>query len=480
MTPKHMRLAFGAICLSLILPGPRLFCAADDPYVGSIKTFLADHFDAGKACIVIGLVDEHGSTVIPWGKLGNGTDQDVNGDSVFFIGSVSKTFTTLLLVDMVERGEMKLEDPAAEYLPKAVKMPTYGGKQITLLDLATHTAGFPVNPGNMSGKDEQERYETYSIEKMYAFLSSYALSRDPGTEFEYSNVGMALLGHVIALQAASDFNSLLVDRIARPLGMQSTRVTLTPGLSARLSMGHDQSGQPSPPWNLQVYAPAGGVFSTANDLLKYVSANAGLAASKLTPLMEETHTIRHTDSRGLPDVPGFGVFGRTSMDWVDRAALQPPGMELLGHAGGAGSYHAWVGFDLRQRRGVVVLTTANNDLSAEAIGWTLLQRLPLTVESARLFARELVGIGVALDLNPQTGTLRIDKVFPRSPAALAGLASGMIIQRVGDVSLEGKSLAECMRLLRGGVGTKVRLEVVDSAQKIAKVELMRQRFSITP
>jgi CubicO group peptidase (beta-lactamase class C family) len=293
-------------------------------------------------------------------------------------------------------------------------------------------------------------------------------------------VGMALLGHVIALKAASNFNSLVVDRVARPLGMESTGVTLTPGLKARLAMGRDDSGNPSPPWNLQAYAPAGGVLSTANDLLKYVSANAGLATSKLTPLMETTHMIRHSDSRGLPDVPGFGVFGQTAMDWVDRAALQPPGMELLGHAGGAGSYHAWVGFDSRQRRGVVVLTTANNDLSAEAIGWTLLQGLPLTAESARLFARELAGIGVALDWNRQTGVLRIDKVFPKSPAAQAGLAPGMIIQRVDDVSLEGKSLPECMRLLRGNVGTKVRLEVVDSARKVASVELMRQRFSVTP
>jgi CubicO group peptidase (beta-lactamase class C family) len=176
-------------------------------------------------------VDEHGSTVIPWGKLGNGTGQDVNGDSVFSVGSVSKTFTTLLLIDMVDRGEMKPEDPVAKYLPKSVKIPTRGAKQITLLDLATHTAGFPVNPDNMSGKDDKERYKTYSIEKMYAFLSSYALSRDPGTEFEYSNVSMALLGHVIELTpqetpagSESQFSpsrSTYNPRIRVPIGIQN-------------------------------------------------------------------------------------------------------------------------------------------------------------------------------------------------------------------------------------------------------------------
>jgi len=287
---------------------------------------------------------------------------------------------------MIERGEMKLDDPVAKYLPKSVKMPTHGGKEITLLHLATHTAGFPGNPDNMTGGNDKERYETYTVEKMYAFLSNYTLGRDPGTEFEYSNVGMALLGHVIALKAGTNFESLIVNRICRPLHMDSTCIALTPELKARLAMGHDESGKPSPPWKLQAYSPAGDVHSTANNLLKYVSANAGLAPSSLTPVMEKTHMIRFKDSRGLSDMPGFGVFGRTAMDWVDRAAYQPPGMELLGHAGGAGSYHAWVGFDKKQHRGVVVLTTAN-DVSSEAIGWTLLQRLPLKRENATEFAK---------------------------------------------------------------------------------------------
>jgi CubicO group peptidase (beta-lactamase class C family) len=403
----------------------------------------------------------------------------VNGDSVFFIGSVSKTFTALLLLDMVDRGEMKLEDPVAKYLPKSVKMPTYGGKQITLLDLATHTAGFPVNPDNMVGKNDRERYESYTVERMYAFLSSYKLSRDPGSEFEYSNIGMALLGHVIALRAASDFDSLVVDRISRPLQMASTRVTLSAELRARLAMGHDDSGKPSPPWQFQVYEPVGSVLSTANDLLRYASANAGLSPSRLSMLMEKTHVIRHQDLRGMPDVPGFGVFGRTAMDWTDRGGLQPPGMDLLAHAGGAGSYHAFVGFDIKQQRGVVVLTTAGDSISVEALGWTILQRRALTAESAKQFARELAGIGAALELDQQA-QLRIYKVFPKSPAARAGLGSGMIIRRIDSIPLAGKSLGECMQLLRGDVGTKVRLEVLDLEGKTVLIEITRQKFTIEP
>ena len=241
-------------------------------------------------------------------------------------------------------------------------------------------------------------------------------------------------------------------------------------------MGHDDSGKSSPPWKLQAYSPAGDVHSTANNLLKYVSAHVRLAPSSLTPVMEKTHMIRFKDSRGLSEVPGFGVFGRTAMDWVDRAAYQPPGMELLGHAGGAGSYHAWVGFDKKQRRGVVVLTTAN-DVSAEAIGWTLLQRLPLKRENANEFAKEVVGLGFAFDLDKKTHTLLVTRVYPQSPASQAGLSAGLIIQKIEDVPTAGKTVAECAVLLRAKGSPKVRLELVNQERKETNtVELTRGKF----
>jgi CubicO group peptidase (beta-lactamase class C family) len=449
-----------------------------DAEADGIKAFLHDNFRQTNACMVIALADQSGNRVVGAGKLDNGTDREVNGDTVFFIGSVSKTFTALLLQDAVERGEMKLDDPVAKFLPTSIKMPTHGGKEITLLDLATHTAGFPINPDNMSGADDKERYETYTVEKMFAFLSGYTLRRDPGTEFEYSNVGMALLGHVIALRTGTNFESLVVNRICRPLHMDSTCITLTPELKARLAMGHDDSGKPSPPWKLQAYSPAGNILSTANDLLKYVSANAGLAPSSLTPLMKEAQVVRFKDSRGLSDVPGFGVFGRTAMDWVDRGAYQPPGMELLGHAGGAGSYHAWVGFDKKQRRGVVVLTTAN-DVSSEAIGWTLLQRLPLKRENANEFAKEIVGLGFAFGLDKKTHTPLVTKVYPESPASQAGLSAGLIIQKIENVPTTGKTIAECAILLRANGSPTVRLELINpdpERKETNTVELTRGKF----
>src|SRR4051812_24772898 len=164
-----------------------------------IKNMLRDYIDTDKLGVglVVGTADEHGTRVISHGKLDDGSDRDVDADTVFEIGSVTKVFTALLLQDMVERGEMKLDDPVEKYLPERVRMPRYEGKQITLLHLATHTSGLPGNPGNLSPRTWRDPDQAdYSVEQLYEFLSGYKLRRAPGMQAEYSNVGMELLGHV--------------------------------------------------------------------------------------------------------------------------------------------------------------------------------------------------------------------------------------------------------------------------------------------
>ncbi len=102
---------------------------------------------------------------------------------------------------MVQRGEVALTDPVAKYLPPEVKMPERGGKQITLEDLATHTSGLPRMPTNFTPKDPANPYADYSVEQMYQFLSAYQLTRDIGSQYEYSNLGGGLLGHALARRA---------------------------------------------------------------------------------------------------------------------------------------------------------------------------------------------------------------------------------------------------------------------------------------
>src|SRR5687767_11534886 len=159
--------------------------------------------------IVIGLLDATGTRRI----IAAGADSA----GVFEIGSITKVFTTSLLQDMVDRGEVRLGDAVSQYLPKSVKVPARGGHEITLLDLATQSSGLPRMPKNFTPRDSMNPYADYSVQQLYTFLSGYELTRDPGAEYEYSNLGMGLLGHALALKGRASYEELLRRRILAPL-----------------------------------------------------------------------------------------------------------------------------------------------------------------------------------------------------------------------------------------------------------------------
>ena len=132
--------------------------------------------------IVVGVIGGHGRRIITYGSLEKGDPRPLNGDTIFEIGSVTKVFTSLLLSDMVQRGEVTLADPVAKYLPPEVKVPERGGRVITLVDLSTHTSGLPRLPTNFKPKDPANPYADYTVEQLYQFLSTYQLTRDIGSQ----------------------------------------------------------------------------------------------------------------------------------------------------------------------------------------------------------------------------------------------------------------------------------------------------------
>lgn len=138
-----------------------------------------------------------------------------------------------------------------------MKVPTRNGRQITLLDLATHTSGLPRLPDNFSPKNADNPYADYTVEQMYAFLSGYTLPRDIGATYEYSNLGSGLMGHLLARNDGTNYEALVLERICRPLGMTNTQVVLTPGLKARLATGHNAAGERVSNWDLPTLAGAG-------------------------------------------------------------------------------------------------------------------------------------------------------------------------------------------------------------------------------
>lgn len=316
--------------------------------------------------IVVGLVDERGSRVVSFGKMDTGTDRAVDGDTLFEVGSITKTFTGVLLEDMVERGEMKLDDPVAKYLPPSVKVPAYRGKQITLLDLATHTSGLPDNADNLEPRRADNSRADYSVQKLDAFVSGYRLTREPGSKYEYSTVGIALLAQAITRKAGRDYEALVVDRICRPLKMDSTRIALTPELGSRFAQGHNYYGYKTAHTDWGALAGGAALRSTANDLLKFVSANLALAPSNLTKLLKKTHVTRFRASLDA-DTDVDTDIGLTWMIMHDTDKTT-----IIGHGGLTRGFTTFVGFDKARHRGVVVLCNSL-DLDVSRIGRILLE-----------------------------------------------------------------------------------------------------------
>ncbi len=290
----------------------------------------------------------------------------LDGNTVFEIGSITKTFTSALLADMVQRGEVRLDDPVSKFLPAAVHVPQRGGKQITLLDLATQSSGLPRLPNNMSPANALNPYADYSVQQLYDFLSHYELTRDIGSQFEYSNLGVGLLGHTLALHAGKSYEALLTERILEPLGMHETRITLTPEMREHLAVGHASNGTVMQNWDLPTLAGAGALRSTANDMTKFLATNLDSTAGRVARAL----AVAHVPLRGAgSDQMKIGLV------WL---TLNQFGTPLVWHNGGTGGYHSFIGFDPAKGRGVIVL--ANISANIDDIGMHMLDdRFPLTV-----------------------------------------------------------------------------------------------------
>jgi serine-type D-Ala-D-Ala carboxypeptidase/endopeptidase len=338
------------------------------PTDSEIRQILVDRIDKERQSvgIVVGVIEPAGRRVVAYGSLDKGDKRPLDGDTIFEIGSVTKVFTSLLLAEMVQRGEVALTDPVAKYLPAGVTMPERGGRQITLQDLATHASGLPRLPSNLKPKDPANPYADYSVDQLYQFLSSYQLTRDIGSKYEYSNLGGGLLGHVLARRAGMDYETLVRTRICEPLGMKSTGITLSADMEARFAVGHNQAQEATANWDLPTLAGAGALRSTANDLLLFLAANLGYTKSPLAPAMAAMVTVRQPTG-----VPGLDV----ALGWH---ILTKDGREIIWHNGGTGGFRTFIGYDPKNRIGVVALSNASTATGVDDIGRHLLDvRFPL-------------------------------------------------------------------------------------------------------
>jgi serine-type D-Ala-D-Ala carboxypeptidase/endopeptidase len=315
-----------------------------------IKDMLVERIDKQHKSvgIVVGIITKKAREVVSYGHFDAADQRTPDADTLFEIGSISKVFTSTLLSDMVLKGEVKLSDPISKYLPPTIHPPERNGKQITLLDLATHHSGLPSIASNFTWG--------YTTPQMYDFLNHYELKRAPGEKYEYSNYAVGLLGQLLASRAGTDYETLLRTRITGPLHMDNTAVRLTPELQAAFTPGHFQTPlRKAVPWENPALAPAGGIRSTVDDLMIFLAANMGIIDTPLLPAMKKMLSVRRDASPGV----------KIALGWH----IATSGNGVVFHNGQTNGYFCFLGFDPHRKVGVVVLSNSNQ--SIEDIAWKI-------------------------------------------------------------------------------------------------------------
>jgi D-alanyl-D-alanine-carboxypeptidase/D-alanyl-D-alanine-endopeptidase len=427
-----------AIPLALIsLVGPVCGQTASlEPLEAWVAPAIEQHWLVGGA---VGLITPQGQELAGFGSWAHDDARVPNGDTLFEIGSISKVFTGLLLADAVVRGELTLETEVARLLPSGIDLDVLG-RPITLLDLTTHSSGLPRMPSNIRPSDPFSPYVDYDVTMLLAFMDEVEPVRAPEVSYEYSNLAVGLLGWLVANNAGSDYETLLSERVFVPLGMTDTALSLDERLAPRLAQAHDSDGQPSSPWPMDVLAGAGGIRSSARDMLRF----ARFALGQLEPVGSDTLT----DALALSMIPRREVTGdprmRMGLGWhvnVDRDAWW--------HNGQTGGYHAML--TVLPEDGVAVVGLSNtaggvieqvvNGLVSESMDWgPMTITLPdfAALDAAALdrlagrYGHRLLGVLVVrreeLGLSAQLGPQQALRIWPESESRCAYRAVPAVLE----------------------------------------------------
>jgi CubicO group peptidase (beta-lactamase class C family) len=317
-------------------------------------------------------------------------------DTLFEIGSITKTFTAAALSLLALEASVALDDPVQRYLPAAAKL-SVRGRPITLVDLVAHSSGLPrLHPGMLRHalRHRADPYSDITVSDLYAALPHARPRAAPGKKWRYSNFGFALLGNALAAHAGVSYEELVCRRLCAPLALFDTCVTVAGERASRFAQGHDRRGRPVPHWDLSAYAGAGALRSTAVDMLGYLSAQlaadgrsraAGSPAAAspadasppaalpadASPVAggESSHGTRLHTALRLTHEPHF-CRRRISMGlgWIVLPQRRRP-YPVIFHNGGTGGFRSFAGFVPQTQTAVVVL--ANDSRDVDRLGMQL-------------------------------------------------------------------------------------------------------------
>ncbi len=328
--------------------------------------------------VVVAILDENQQTeIFPYGLRNKESQLPVNKETLFGVGSVTKSMVVSLMLVLNQRGILSIDDKIGDLFPADIQFKDPRIRDITFAQLASHTSGLPREPVKIESLialiyytfTNKNIYSHLTKEAIYNYLQELELPQDPVAEPTYSNIGIGLLAHFLTLKTGQDLESLLNQYLFKPLDMKHTVIALKPEDKARLATGYagDQPkfiprNTPLENWTFSsVMVGTGGAYSTAEDLIRYLKAHLGMSNTSLDVALQKSRKILGQDGSHF-----------LTMGWyVDY--LSEYGTYLYYYHGMISGFNCYIGFEPVSQVAVVVLR--NNFNWEDVVGHNLLLRL---------------------------------------------------------------------------------------------------------
>jgi CubicO group peptidase (beta-lactamase class C family) len=319
-----------------------------------IQSTIREFRQEDQTALVIATVKQEQIRIYSFGRLSKENKQRPDGKTIFPIASISKVFTGSLLGIMIEAGQADLEEPVRKELGVKAKFPDSPENPITLKHLATHSSGLPLE-----AYDRQNLYTPYTTEQLYSLISRSRLLYAPGSQARYGGVGISVLGEALASKADCTFKQLLEKKIFIPLAMNDTGLEVRSDSKAKLAHGYNETLEEEKPILVISNGAAGGIYSTAEDLAKFIEANFDYNKTRVSKGLQRSwqplRTLNPTTSLGM-------CWRINTYDGI------------VWHNGHLKGYRTYLGFIPNKHLGVIILS-ANEGLAAGRLGERILKQL---------------------------------------------------------------------------------------------------------
>lgn len=309
------------------------------PYANSSST----------ASLSIGIFKDNQTSYYGYGETKKGNNTIPDSETLYEIGSITKTFTALLMIDYLQTNSLSIENPINNFLPSDIPIVQHDGNPIRIKHLLNHTSGLPRLPDDFeTGMDPNNPYKHYDSSKVYSYLKNFTLQINPGQTWEYSNLGAGLSGIILERQNHKSYEQLLIEKICTPLGLGKTKITLNSADSSNFAFGYNSYGRQVPYWDdMNAFKGAGAIKSNAKDLIAY---GKNILNSQSSVLKTQIETCLNITFESSDLKMGSG--------WI---YLSINGNEVLYHDGGTAGFTSFM-FICKDKNLILVLLS-NNGMS---------------------------------------------------------------------------------------------------------------------